>query len=60
MNLSDEEKEELIEREQEIANEFANGTPLTSKKGQGTIGKALGGIQEEIFQCLCRCNYGQC
>jgi hypothetical protein len=48
-NLSEEEQNELIEREKQTALEFANGATSSEKVSQGSIGKALGNIQETIF-----------
>lgn len=48
-NLSEEEQNELIEREQQVAQDFANGANANVRVNQGSIGKALGNIQETIF-----------
>ncbi|MDB2489871.1 hypothetical protein N9W68_00700, partial [Candidatus Pelagibacter bacterium] len=48
-NLTQEEQDELVAREREIADQFANGASRNEKISQGSIGKALGSIQEEVF-----------
>ena len=48
-NLSEEEQDELIERERQIAQDFANGANANVRINQGSVGKALGNIQETIF-----------
>jgi len=48
-NLSEEEKNEIIDREREVARDFANGAIASERVNQGSIGKALGSIQETIF-----------
>ncbi|MHA2345073.1 MAG: hypothetical protein ACXADW_24795, partial [Candidatus Hodarchaeales archaeon] len=49
-NLSEEEQNELIEREKTIAEVFANGAGGDEKINQGSVGKALGSVQELVFQ----------
>ena len=49
-NLSAEEQEELIDREREIAEQFANGDIGQARVNQGSVGKALGSVQELVFE----------
>ena len=49
-NLSEEEQDELIERERQIADQFANGASQDERINQGSVGKALGSVQELVFQ----------
>lgn len=49
-NLSEEEQEELIEREREVAEQFANGANAEQRVNQGSVGKALGSVQELVFE----------
>ena len=49
-NLSTEEQEELIAREREVADQFANGETNRERINQGSVGKALGSVQELVFE----------
>tara|TARA_R100000388_G_scaffold23750_1_gene18061 strand:+ start:15846 stop:23153 length:7308 start_codon:yes stop_codon:yes gene_type:complete len=49
-NLSTEEQEELIARERQVADQFANGETNRERINQGSVGKALGSVQELVFE----------
>lgn len=49
-SLSTEEQEEFIQREREIADQFADGASSELVINQGSVGKALGSVQELVFE----------